>query len=361
MENNNNNIGFIGSEGTNQYSNPYQSDLYSQPSIKRKAKEIAEENKRASQQYLNHSPKISAEAINQNDITNLNSIIDSNHSIAAEPIESNNPPVVNKPKNIKKSNKMGHDENKSSKAFLLADGATTIPIHDDEEKSMKPPRKSTVCCLCCPLWLCVSITVAILIFIGVMVLIFWPKIPNVDIAEIQLSSVKEGKSPIRYEIPSAINENKGGVEIDLDINVNVKNDNFYNLYVHSLDTRIFLQTANLEKTLVGKGGQKDLKFENHSTTKFTLPVTIGYYVNDVLKDKALTYLLKACSYQETIEIQYEVDIGIYIIDLVYSPTYKGRVSFQCPRSDLQDGSLENVLMGDIYSSINDYFSNFAGI
>ncbi|ORX34887.1 hypothetical protein BCR36DRAFT_407710 [Piromyces finnis] len=333
MENNNNNIGFIGSEGTNQYSNPYQSDLYSQPSIKRKAKEIAEENKRASQQYLNHSPKISAEAINQNDITNLNSIIDSNHSIAAEPIET----------------------------FLLADGATTIPIHDDEEKSMKPPRKSTVCCLCCPLWLCVSITVAILIFIGVMVLIFWPKIPNVDIAEIQLSSVKEGKSPIRYEIPSAINENKGGVEIDLDINVNVKNDNFYNLYVHSLDTRIFLQTANLEKTLVGKGGQKDLKFENHSTTKFTLPVTIGYYVNDVLKDKALTYLLKACSYQETIEIQYEVDIGIYIIDLVYSPTYKGRVSFQCPRSDLQDGSLENVLMGDIYSSINDYFSNFAGI
>jgi len=367
---NNNNIGFIGSEGANQYSNPYQSDLYSQPSIKRQAHKIAEENKRASLEVLNQTPVQNSERPQQ-DITNLNSVIYSNNNLASAPPEDTITPVegtkAKKSKSkslekIKKSNKMDREE-KSSKAFLLADGHTTIPIKEDEdEKSLKEPRRGTVCCHCCPLWLCISITAAIIAFIGLMVFIFWPKIPDVNIANIELSQPDDGTSSIRYEFPSNDNDNKGGVEIDLDINVNVKNDNFYNLYVHKLKTRVFLQTANLDKTLIGKGEQSNLKFEKHQTTTFRLPLTIGYYVDDVLQDKALTYLLKACTYHQNIDIQYEVDIGIIGIDLIYSPTYKGKVSFQCPENGIQDvQGIQNVLIGDIYSSINDYFSKFKGV
>jgi len=333
----NNNIGFIGSEGANQYSNPYQSDLYSKPSIKRQAHRIAEENKRASQQYLNQPPQ----PVYQQDIG------------PSAPFEETRP--TKHSTRIKKSNKM--EESRSTTAFIGSDGVTRIPISEDEEKSMKPPRRRTVCCNCCPLWLCVSITVAILAFIAIMLFIFWPKIPDVKIASVQLSNTED---PIRYEFPSNNDDGKGGVEIDMDINVNVKNDNFYNLYVHSLDTRVFLQTEGLEKTLVGKGSSKNLKFKKHATTPFTLPLTIGYYVNDILKDKALTYLLKSCTYHELINIQYEVDIGIYVIDLLYKPTYKGNVSFQCPENGLIDG-IQNVLIGDIYSSINSYFNQFTGV
>jgi len=362
---NKNNIGFIGSEGANQYSNPYQSDLYSQPSIKRKAQRIAEENKRASLEVLNKAPVIQ----NQQDITNLSSVIDSNNNLASgssqlTPIEGKKPKQGKSKNNdnIKKSNRMEYEENKGSKAFLLQNGVA-IPVKEDgDEKSLKPPRKGTVCCFCCPLWLCVTITVAIIAFIGIMTAIFWPKIPDVNIKTIELSEPKDNQSSIRYEFPSNDNENLGGVEIDLDIIVNVKNDNFYNLNVHKLNTRVFLQTNNLEKTLVGKGEQKNLKFGKHATTTFRLPLTIGYYVKDVLKDKALTYLLKACTYHQPINIQYEVDIGIIGVDLIYSPTYKGSVSFQCPENGLSNmDGIENVLIGDIYSSINDYFSQFAGI
>jgi len=331
----NNNIGFIGSEGANQYSNPYQSDLYSKPSIKRQAHQIAEENKRASQQYLSEPPQPVYQP-----------------EPSAPPSEESRPSKHHE--RIKKSNKM--DETRSTTAFVGSDGVTRIPI-EDEEKSMKPPRRRTVCCHCCPLWLCLTITVTILIFIGVMILIFWPKIPDVGVNTIQLSNTED---PIRYEFPSNLGDSKGGVEIDLDIIANVKNDNFYNLYVHSLDTRVFLQTEGLEKTLVGKGSKKNLKFEKHATTQFTLPLTIGYYVNDVLKDKALTYLLKACTYHETINIQYEVDIGIYLVDLLYKYPYKGKVAFQCPQDGITEG-IQNVLIGDIYSSINDYFNQFAGV
>ncbi|OUM64302.1 hypothetical protein PIROE2DRAFT_20537 [Piromyces sp. E2] len=262
---------------------------------------------------------------------------------------------------------MEYDEKKASEAFLLENKNTTVlSVRDDgdEEKSMKPPRKSTVCCLCCPLWLCVGITVSILAFIGIMLLIFWPKIPSANIASIGLSTPPEGKSSVRYEFPSNDENKNSGVEIDLDINVNVTNNNFYNLYVHKVAARVYLQTANLEKTKIGSGEQKNLKFEKHATTTFVLPLTIGYYVKNVLEDKALTYLLKACTYHQDIDIQYEVDIGIHFIEIFYTPTYQGKVTFQCPQTDIEESiqnGLQSVLIGDIYSSINDYFSQFTDV
>jgi len=258
---------------------------------------------------------------------------------------------------------MDYNENKTSEAYLLNEhDGTKVQINNDEdvdEKTLRPPRKNTVCCLCCPLWVCIGITIGIIVFIGVMALIFWPKIPDVNISSIALSEPTNGEPSIRYQVPTTDNDEKGGLEMDLDIFVTVKNDNFYNLHVHSINTRVYVQTSNLEKTLVGKGEKKNLSFEKHNTTEFVLPVTIGYYVDDIMKSNALLYLLKACSSNDAIKIQYEVDIGLFaIFESIYKPTYSGSESFYCPENGVNPGDISSILMGDIYTSLSEYFSNF---
>jgi len=255
--------------------------------------------------------------------------------------------------------------NKTSSDFLLVNedsnkkNNTKINVDDDEEEFTrpKPPRKYRICC--CPIWVCVAITVAILAFIGIMLYIFWPKIPEVNITSIELSEPSGGKSSIRYDIPSIANGDQGGIEIDLDININVKNENFYNININDVEARIYIQTNDMGKTYVGQGIKKDLKFEKHSTTDFVLPVTIAYYMDG--GDSTLIYLLKACSKNSPIEIQYEVDIGLTLIGSVYKPTVQGTETFYCPENGVNSGDISSVLMGDIYSSITDYLSNFVGI
>lgn len=256
---------------------------------------------------------------------------------------------------------MDDQKNSQSQSFLLKNG-TAIKIDDDDEKSLKPPRKRTVCCNCCPLWLCVSITIAILAIAGILTYIFWPKIPDVNITSITLAN---DPNAIAYNL-SADGGQTAGIEIKIEVHTNVKNDNFYDLSVHNLNTRVFLQTDSLEKTLVGKGSKSDIVFPKHSTTEFVLPLTMGYYVNDIMKDDALLYLLKSCTSQEPIKIQYEVDIGIFVIESVFTPTYKGSQQFQCPVgqmgladiANIGDG-ISNILLSDIYTSLSQYFSNFS--
>jgi len=252
---------------------------------------------------------------------------------------------------------MAYRENvTTSQSYLIKSDSprnSIVNINDDVDFT-EPKKKRSICC--CPLWVCISITVAIIAFIGIMTYVFWPKIPDVSIASVVLSQAPEGSQSLRYEIPNSENGNKGGVEIDLDIHVIVKNDNFYDLNVHNLDTRVYLQTESLDKAEIGKGSSKDLKFPKHETTEFILPVTIGYYVEDILTDNALLYLLKSCSTQTPIKIKYEVDIGISLIESIYKPTYKGDQSFSCPVSDVA-GGLTGVLLSDIYSNISQYFSS----
>lgn len=253
------------------------------------------------------------------------------------------------------------EDKKNSQSFLINNG-TAIRIDDDEEKSLKPPRKHTVCCHCCPLWLCVSITVSIIAIIGILTFVFWPKIPEVEVTGITLA---DGPNPIRYNL-SADNNQSAGVEIEIDVHAKVTNNNFYNLNVHNLETTVFLQSDNLAKTKVGYGKQSNLVFEKHATTEFVLKLTMGYYVNDIMKDDALLYLLKACSSQEPLSIHYEVGIGIFLIETVFTPTYKGSQQFQCPVGhgiglndlvNLGDG-ISDVLISDIYSSISQYLAGF---
>jgi len=344
---NKNNFGF-GNQGNNQYSDPYNNDLNSKPSIERRAQRVADQYKGNPQNYSNSDaflPIASNKIDNQEDIVNYNNstnYLDTDYSSSKK--------------------KMDNSEKKNSKAFLLNnDSQKIININEDEEKSMKPPRKHSVCCMCCPLWVCLSVTVFLLATIGILAFIFWPKIPEINISSIVLSEPKDDSPSIRYQIPSAENDNKGGVEIDLDIHVTVKNDNFYNLNIHSLKTRVFLQNESA-KTLVGTGNAEDLTFPSHDTTEFVLPLTIGYYINDYLKDSALIALLKACETQTPIKIQYEVDIGIFPVELVYTPTYKGDQSFSCPVNNMGDmaGGLSSILSSDIYSSISQYLSQFLG-
>jgi len=290
--------------------------------------------------------------INQEDITNLNSIENSNNSS----LNSLNNISNNNNNNNITTQKMNFDEQKNSQAYLFKNENENAIDIDEEEKSMKPPRKHTVCCMCCPLWLCCSITIFIIALIGILVFVFWPKIPDVNITSVVLSESTGDKSSVRYQIPSLDNDNQGGIEIDLDIHVTVQNDNFYNLNIHSLNTRVFYQTED-GKALVGKGSSEDLSFPRHKTTEFVLPLTIGYYINDFMKDTAIFSLLKSCASQTLIKIQYEVDIGIFPVEIFYTPTYKGDQSFQCPVTDMA-GGLASILSSDIYSSISQYLSQF---
>ena len=249
------------------------------------------------------------------------------------------------------------DQRKASSDYLLVNKRdnTNIHVEEDEEKSMKPPRKHSRICFCCPCWLCLVITISIIVIIGVLVFIFWPKIPEATINGIELAN--NGQSPIRYQIPQGF-DGKGGIELDLNVNINVKNENFYDIHVKDVDTRIFLQTEDIGKTLIGEGSQEGLKFEKHSSTDFTLPLTIKYYMEGA--DPTLLYLLKTCSRREPINIQYEVEIGLTLLETFYKPKVHGTENFTCPE-DGGIGDISSILMGDIYSSISDYLAGFIGV
>lgn len=331
---------FIGSERYNQNINHFNNNLYSQPPIETNTQILAEDKRRITKELFGRSPIINPKESTYN-INSVNTQRDISDYYIAED------------KNIRFPNEMASRENvTSSQSYLIKNENTrdsVVNINEDEYFT-ESKKKRSICC--CPLWVCISITIAIIVFIGIMVYIFWPKIPEVSIASVVLSDAPEGSQSLRYEIPNSQNGNKGGVEIDLDIHVIVKNDNFYDLNVHNLDTRVYLQTESLDKAEIGKGSSKDLKFPKHETTEFVLPVTIGYYVEDILTDNALIYLLKSCSMQTPIKIKYEVDIGISLIEKIYKPTYKGDQSFSCPVSDVA-GGLTGVLLSDIYSNIRD--------
>jgi len=388
------NIGYIGSEGTNQYSNPYQSDYYTKPS--ERTENVAEENIEAQQKYLTNqsnignqpniaiqpdprlenqtyiavSPSPTSQEATNNRIPTAPPLVETIDIVEGpltpvEQIQKNSTNKLNKRKS-RKTNTMDIDnrQNRTSSDFLLYEEGniekknTNIPIdEEDEEEYTKPPGKYRICC--CPLWVCIAITVAILAFIGIMLFIFWPKIPHVDIENIELSQPTGGKSSIRYEIPTIANGEQGGIELDLDVNIKVNNENFYNINVHKIEARIYIQTNDMGKTYVGQGFKSDINFKKHSITDFTLPVTIAYYMDG--GDSTLIYLLKACARNTPINIQYEVDIGLPVLDIVYKPTVQGTETFYCPENGVTSGDISSVLMGDIYSSITDYLSNFVGI
>jgi len=246
---------------------------------------------------------------------------------------------------------------KTSSDFLLINKRDDANIHveEDEERSMKPPRKHSRICFCCPCWLCLVITLSIIVIIGVLTYIFWPKIPDANINGIELAN-NEGRNSIRYQLPSGV-DGRGGIELDLNVNINVQNDNFYDINVKDINTRIFIQTEDIPKTLIGEGNKEDIKFEKHSSTDFMLPLTVKYYMEGA--DPTLLYLLKTCSRHEPINIQYEVEIGLPFVGMFYKPKVHGVEAFTCPENG-GIGDISSILMGDIYSSISDYLSGFIG-
>ncbi|KAG4085585.1 hypothetical protein H8356DRAFT_1739540 [Neocallimastix lanati (nom. inval.)] len=356
----NTNIGFVGSEGYNQYSNPYNNDLYSQPSIKRKAQKIAEQNKRASQEYLNMEPTAPPETVLTVDPQETpDSLMSNNNSTHDQPKEQDLP----EESDAENPQKLNSKENDNTQALLNKDNEkkdkpnSTVDVKDEEdEKSMKPPRKYSVCCMCCPLWLCVSIIAVIIILIGVLLFIFWPKIPDVKITKITLS---ESNQPIKYQLPTIFNGNKGGIELDIDIHISVKNDNFYDLSISNLDTRVYIQADNVEKTKIGRGHVDNLKFGRNNTTEFKLPLTIGYISDDEMERHTdLLYLFKACATHRQISIQYEVDIGIAVLEKIYVPTYKGNELFTCPTGSISEGIVDTLFSG-MNSNIIQYLSSIS--
>lgn len=449
QENQENQLGFIGSQGLAKYSNPYQSDIYSHPSVKQKADKRIEyiKEKRNSRELLNVPKPInnhshsssknnvsSAEHSKRNSTAsytkaspplpslpttynttpplplpnsqiststattatqdhrhskqNLNRISQSNsrkslNSVNKTPDYSNiqpvyvinnnqnltnnsNSQVITSPKKVNNLDNMNSnnpyaenlgyipnsasiqvnddensnhiesdisDENKNkkgraSKAFLLPNGRKKS---EDTEKSIKPPRKHMRCCLCCPCYVCVIITVIILVAIGLLAYFLWPDMPDVDIGEVKLNS--KSNDPVRYTLPS-FTDGSGGLEIDLGIDVSVNNPNSFDLNISSLDIQVFLSDNSVDKTLIGTGKINDLSFKKKEVTKIEIPITIGYYVDSVLTDPVISYLLTKCATQTNINIEYTVGVGIKFIKLFYTPKYTGTNKFKCPLNSI---------------------------
>jgi len=56
----------------------------------------------------------------------------------------------------------------------------------------------------------------------------------------------------------------------------------------------------------------------------------------------LLYLFKACATHRQISIQYEVDIGIAVLEKIYVPTYKGNELFTCPTGSISEGIVDTL-------------------
>lgn len=178
---------------------------------------------------------------------------------------------------------------------------------------------------CCGRVFCCSFLLIILILIGIVAAFFlWVKPPDVQF---------RGINP-----PTSGNEvtvQTGGFVINVTLDINVLNPNFFGAHFNRVDATAFYPTKPNEA--IGGGTLKDFSIKKYSNSTINFPFSINYTTAYDSNRSVLQDIAKRCGFlggsASQLTVNYKVKTEVSVIAVSISPTFSSSASFDCPLTE----------------------------
>ncbi|KAI8895430.1 hypothetical protein BC833DRAFT_601343 [Globomyces pollinis-pini] len=273
--------------------------------------------------------------------------------------------------------------NKSASNDKLVDGKEdlTYPQLTPE----KPERNCMYCCIPTNRKrrnICLSITAVLLLIIGVLTFLFFPRIPDIQVNSI---NVAPGSSFKLTPVDLTQENINFSFEMGMIMNIGVFNPNSYHLKIDELDlnaftlanstfineqipspaeglfgridpNRIKVSNANRE-TPIGKGTFGTITFPPRTQTNFTMNFTVSYSPNQrlgALNDPGLNEIIQLCvqdpvispTLNRTTIVKYIATTKIAVLSYIgYTPSLTNQLNINCPFQGKAKESFINGIKG----------------
>ncbi|KAI0721124.1 hypothetical protein C8T65DRAFT_632280 [Cerioporus squamosus] len=145
---------------------------------------------------------------------------------------------------------------------------------------------------------------------------------------------------------STFNVNGTSFSIALPVDISVNNPNYFTVILSSLDASVVYPINN---TQVGSGHMTNIKFQDHTQTNFTFPVTIEYDAADDPNGAVITDLATKCGVNPSVaasdvSVTVKIKVGLKIMLIPISTTINQSVNFGCNLGSAVT-ELEDLLKG----------------
>jgi len=171
---------------------------------------------------------------------------------------------------------------------------------------------------------CCSLMIIAFLFVSILLpLVLWARPPNISLSQVKFPTTG-----------STIQLQNDGLSINLGVDINVSNPNYFSVDVPKIRVEIFYPINN---TPLGDGMQTNLVFKSHSTTNFTFPFAVKYKRSEdpgrtIVKDLASRCGLIGSTKQD-IQVNYKITLSLRFLLVTVSPVFSNRFSFSCPLSE----------------------------
>ncbi|KAJ3270757.1 hypothetical protein HDV01_007449 [Terramyces sp. JEL0728] len=230
--------------------------------------------------------------------------------------------------------------------------------------------------------ICLGITAMLLVVLGVVLFLFFPRFPDMHVNNIQLVPGNSFKLSPVTNVNGQINFS---FQLDMIMNISVSNSNMYHLKVDAIDlnafimanateinsqnpspaesllgatapTRIFVNNANMQQK-IGNGTFGSIIFPPGKTTTFMMNFTVFYSPNQALgatNDPALNEIIQLCvsdpnvpaGQNRTTIIKYQASTPISIFTAVgYTPNIQNQLNINCPFQGQEKTKLIQTIAG----------------
>ncbi|KAI9355148.1 hypothetical protein DFJ73DRAFT_826367 [Zopfochytrium polystomum] len=244
------------------------------------------------------------------------------------------------------------------------------PIIEDEPEAR---RKCRFLACCIPRnktarGVCFAVVALVLIGLGVVGYIFWPRFPDFKVLAVELKPTNTFSIVRNATYPN--NFNYATFIIALQMNVSVTNNNLYNLNIESLNIATFLnvnkteldkegikpQTLNIDGFVgpvltgtapttyvpsytpqIGAGNKSAVLFPAKSTKTLMMDLTIAYTpdrITGLVRDPSFAEIINVCGIlgkARTAAISYSAKSTVATLkNFGYTPAVNGMVTINCP-------------------------------
>ncbi|PIL23970.1 hypothetical protein GSI_13721 [Ganoderma sinense ZZ0214-1] len=221
------------------------------------------------------------------------------------------------------------------------DDVTLQPMGEKTPRNMRQWRKDYQGNLwtkgsrasCCGRFFCCTLMIFLLLLISVVLTIaLYLRPPNVIV----------GSPTVDV---NSFSINSSSVSIALPVDISVNNPNFFTVELYKLDAAVIYP---INSTQVGSGHMTNIKFQDHTQTNFTFPVTIEYNAASDPNGAIITDLAKHCGIDPSvsasdISVTVNIKIGVKIMLVPFTTSLSQQASFKCPISSNDITEFENLL------------------
>ncbi|KAJ1984106.1 hypothetical protein H4R34_000859 [Dimargaris verticillata] len=202
-----------------------------------------------------------------------------------------------------------------------------------------PPRRSRFrryCCCCCrtrrSTIICAIVTVIILIGVAITLFFVWPRIPDVQVTGVTLSSTgTEGNGQLNRR--QGILASVADASLPLYFQITAYNPNYIPWTVHNITVTGSLPLDSSSTFSLGQGAlTSSVTFPKFANTSFELPFNLKLDPSESEFDEAAKQFVAKCigSSSSPLKFNYQAEVDIQGIGWIYKPKIENSASFDCP-------------------------------